>query len=520
MSSIGRIYKVTTYGESHGLTIGAIVENFPSNFKIDKKFIQHQLNRRKPGQSILINTNRKEEDIVEIHSGIENDVSLGTPILLLIKNKDQRPQDYAENCINKKIDKNCALKSLINLTPRPGHADLVYLNKYGIKSSSGGGRSSARETAARVAAGALAETFLKHKYNINIFSFVRSVGNIELNKIYLTNLNKNISLNLNRDNVDYLGSFNIFFLDNQSIYIEKLFYNKFELIFLLNVYLNKLYFVVKNVHNIEDVKIKELDIDDFKKNNYFKLDINNTKLNIVCLNFKYTEFEKSKDINSIIAINISVNSETLDNVCSLEFVLLENINIRSIDPITSIKMILNIIQTKKEKDSLGGILTCVIENIPKTLGEPCFDKLEAELAKAMLSIPSTKGFEIGSGFEGTKLKGSNHNDMNYYNCNNKINNNELCEYKSSLKSSTNYAGGVLGGISSGETLYFNVAFKPVSTIGIPQLTCNYNNETNLLENKGRHDPCVVNRAVPIVESMSAIVILDLVLLQNSRLFCN
>jgi len=347
MSTFGNIFKITTFGESHSKAVGVVVDNFPPNFKIDFDSIQHQLNRRKPGQS-NITTPRNENDIFTVLSGIENGKSLGSPICFMVPNQDTKPEDYKQH----------------ELIPRPSHADFTYLWKYGIHASSGGGRSSARETIGRVIAGALAEQILK-LHNIEIIAYVSQVGNIKL---------ENIDGNLSRDLVDV-----------------------------------------------------------------YKTRCPNEQTN--------TKIEE------------------------------------------------HILDLKNKGDSVGGKITCIVRNCPRGLGEPVFNKLEAELAKAMLSIPATKGFELGSGFKCVEMNGSNHND--------------LWLHDTDFYTETNNNGGVIGGISNGEDIYFSVAFKPPATILMDQKTSNLQGEETILKAKGRHDPCVVPRAIPIVESMTALVLLDL-----------
>lgn len=358
-STFGTLLKVSTFGESHCKAVGAIVDGCPANLELCENDIQPQLSRRRPGQSNLT-TPRDEVDKVFILSGCENGKTLGTPIGLMVNNLDQKPNDYKE----------------MSNVPRPSHADFTYQEKYGNRASSGGGRSSARETIGRVAAGAIAEKWLKINYGIEIVSWVSGVGNISINNISHTDIT--------RDLVD------------------------------------------ANLIRCPDKKIAK-------------------------------------------------------------------------------KMINLIEETRDRKDSVGGVLTCVIKNVPIGLGEPVFDRLEAKLAQAMLSIPATKGFEIGSGFNGTQMFGSNHNDLFEKKNNGK------------LGTKTNNSGGVQGGISNGEPIIFRVAFKPPATIGISQETSTFNGEKVSLEAKGRHDPCVVPRAVPIVESMSALALMDLVLRQKYRI---
>lgn len=348
-NSFGKIFRITTCGESHGGAVAVIIDGCPSNFEVNIEDIQKELDRRKPGQS-HITTSRKESDKVHILSGIFDGKTTGSPILLLCYNEDAKPQDYEH------------LKNVF----RPSHADFTYLEKYGIRDYRGSGRASARETIARVAAGAIAKKYLTEKLNIEILAYVTQVGNIKAN-------------------------------------------------------------IDRSMVNATDI-----------------------------------------EANIVRCPNQEVATQ----------------------------MINKIEEIKKQGDSLGGIIECVIRNAPIGLGEPVFDKLHADLGKAMLGINTVKGFEIGSGFESASMLGSEHNDEFTLND----------EQKISLK--TNYAGGVLGGISNGEDIYFKVAFKPVSTISKTQHTLNINHEEVTLNATGRHDPCVLPRAVIIVEAMSALVIMD------------
>jgi chorismate synthase len=349
VNSYGQLFRITTFGESHGPAIGVILDGCPAGLEIDELFIQSELDRRKPGQS-KITTQRKEDDTFKILSGVFEGRSTGTPIAMVIENQDQRSKDYSH----------------IAETFRPSHADYTYDAKYGNRDYRGGGRSSARETAARVAAGAIAKLLLK-KNNVEINSFVSQVGNI-------------------------------------------------------------------------------------KAPHYTQLDLNKTEDNIV----------------------------------------------RCPDALTAEKMIAYIDQIRLERDTVGGIVTCVIKNTPVGLGEPVFDKLHAELGKAMLSINAVKGFEYGSGFEGVALRGSQHND-------------EFYSDGGRVRTKTNFSGGIQGGISNGEDIYFNVAFKPVATIMQDQQTVDKHGNEATVSGKGRHDPCVVPRAVPIVEAMTALVLADFLL---------
>ncbi|MFN8576831.1 MAG: chorismate synthase [Candidatus Sericytochromatia bacterium] len=353
-NTFGNLFKITTFGESHGVGIGLIIDGFPSGIEIDLELIKTDLERRKPGQS-KITTQRKENEEFEILSGIFENKSTGTPISIIIKNSDQRSGDYSH----------------IANSYRPSHADYTYQEKYGIRDYRGGGRSSARETAARVIGGSFAKMFLK-KYNIEITAYVSQVGNIKIDK------------------------------------------------------------------------------------NYKELDFNLIEENIV----RCPDIQKANEM-----------IELIDNI-------------------------------RKEGDTIGGIITCVIKNTPIGIGEPVFNKLHAELAKAMMSINAVKGFEYGSGFNSVSMKGSEHNDI-FYNDSGKI------------KTKTNLSGGIQGGISNGEDIYFNTAFKPVATIMQEQDSIDINGNETKVKGKGRHDPCVVPRAVPIIEAMSALVIADYILINNA-----
>ncbi|TVZ10047.1 chorismate synthase [Cellulophaga sp. RHA_52] len=348
-NTFGNLFKVATFGESHGVAIGGVIDGCPSGIELDLDAIQTELNRRKPGQSKIV-TQRKEPDTVEFFSGIFEGKTTGTPIGFAIRNTNQKSHDYSH----------------IKDSYRPSHADYVYDKKYGFRDYRGGGRSSARETASRVVAGAIAKQFLS---NIKINAFVSQVGELKLNK------------------------------------------------------------------------------------NYTELNLADTELNPV----------------------------------------------RCPDQEMAAKMESYIKEIKKEGDTIGGVITCVIQNVPIGLGEPAFDKLHAELGKAMLSINAVKGFEYGSGFNGVTMKGSEHND----------------QFNTDGTTKTNFSGGIQGGISNGMDIYFNVAFKPVATIIQPYETIDNKGDIVKTQGKGRHDPCVVPRAVPIVEAMAALVLADYTLINNS-----
>jgi len=346
----GTLFRLATYGESHGPAIGGVIDGCPAGIKLDLDAIQNDLNRRKPGQSSIV-TQRKEPDEVSFYSGIFEGKTTGTPIGFAIHNTNQKSNDYSH----------------IKDSYRPSHADYVYDEKYGIRDYRGGGRSSARETASRVVAGAIAKQFLSP---MDIQAYVSGVGTLSL-----------------------------------------------------------------------DSHPSEIDFSSVEQN-----------------------------------------------------------PVRCPDPKMANEMERYIKQIRKEGDTVGGVITCIIKNIPVGLGEPVFDKLHAELSKAMLSINAVKGFEYGSGFKGTQMKGSEHNDL----------------FNSDGTTQTNRSGGIQGGISNGMDIYFNVAFKPVATIMQNQQTINSQGVKVEMQGKGRHDPCVVPRAVPIVEAMSALVLADFMLLKRTN----
>ncbi|PHH73309.1 hypothetical protein CDD80_3909 [Ophiocordyceps camponoti-rufipedis] len=376
-------------GESHGKSVSCIIENCPPGLVLSESDIQPQLNRRRPGQS-AITTPRDEKDRVTIHSGVEAGRTLGTPILLTVPNEDQRPADYGGQTVD--------------LYPRPSHADWTYLAKYGIKASSGGGRSSARETIARVAAGAVAEKWLLETYGIEIVAFVSSVSDIRLFPDENTTPLSRIP-----EFTDLIGS------------------------------------------------ITRARVDEF--------------LPVRCP-------------------NADVSRQIEDRIGQL----------------------------RDQHDSTGGAVICVIRNAPIGLGEPCFDKLEAVLAHAVMSIPAVKGFEVGSGFVGTTLNGSQNNDPFIAAPQEADVNRAGGIPRSILATSSNNSGGIQGGISNGMPIFFRVAFKPPATIGQDQTTARYDGSgQGVLAAKGRHDPCVVPRAVPIVEAMAALTIADALMLQHARI---
>lgn len=346
-NSFGEVFRVTTFGESHGAAIGVVIDGCPAGLAFDLDFIQQQMDRRRPGQSALT-TDRNEADQIEVLSGVFDGKTTGTPLAMLLRNADQRSADYE------------AMKSVY----RPSHADFTYDARYGFRDYRGGGRSSARETAARVAAGAVAQLLLRQA-GVQIQAFVSAVGPIQLNK-------------------------------------------------------------------------------------------------------PYTELDLTGIDDSLV---------------------------RCPDAATASQMEALITQLKAEGDSVGGVITAVASSVPTGLGDPVFDKLEADLAKAMLSINAVKGFEIGSGFAAAAGRGSQFNDA-------------FEQRDGRVRTQSNHSGGIQGGISNGEDIYFRVAFKPVATISKNQQTVTNSGEATELQAKGRHDPCVVPRAVPIVAAMTALVLAD------------
>lgn len=349
-NSFGKLFKLTTFGESHGVAIGGVIDGCPSGIHLDFEAIQSEMDRRKPGQSDIV-TQRKESDVVEFLSGIFEGQTTGTPIGFIIKNTDHKSNDYSH----------------IKDVYRPSHADYTYDKKYGVRDYRGGGRSSARETACRVVAGAIAKQMLK---DVKIHAFTSSVGDIFLDRPYQ----------------------------------------------------------------------------------------------------------------------------------DLDFSKIETNTVRCPDEVVANQMIERIREIRKQGDTIGGTVTCVIQNLPIGLGEPVFDKLHAELGKAMLSINAVKGFEYGSGFCGAKMKGSEHND----------------QFNEDGSTKTNLSGGIQGGISNGMDIYFRVAFKPVATIIQKQNTLDNKGDIVEMQGKGRHDPCVVPRAIPIVEAMAALVLADYTLLRRQE----
>ncbi len=356
-NTFGHLFRITTFGESHGGGVGVVIDGCPPQLEISEAEIQVDLDRRRPGQS-KITTPRKESDTCEIISGVFEGKTLGTSIAILVRNKDARSQDYNEMAVKY----------------RPSHADATYDAKYGIRNWKGGGRSSARETIGRVAAGAIAKKILKQVAGIEIVGYVKRIKDIEAE------------------------------VDSNTVTLEQ---------------------VESNI--------------------------------VRCPNTECAE------------------------------TMIERIDL-----------------ARRDKDSLGGVVECVARHVPRGLGDPVFDKLEADLAKGVMSLPATKGFEIGSGFAGTTMTGSEHNDEFYI------------DENGETRTVSNRSGGVQGGISNGENIVIRVAFKPTATIGKEQKTVTKDGQETLLAAKGRHDPCVLPRAVPMVEAMVALVLCDRLLYNQAQ----
>lgn len=419
----------------------------PAGMELTETDVQPQLTRRRPGQSKLT-TPRDEKDLVTILSGTERGKTLGTPVCLMVKNLNIRPMDYAE----------------MATIPRPGHADYTYQAKYGIRASSGGGRASARETIGRVAAGAIAEKWLDLSFGIEIVAWVSSIGDVQMSNDAMTKP-------WTRKDVDSVGTLRI--MKEPEVWRKCMVQAQIEECEKATIEaradaLYEEYFVsTKNEHGKREV---------------------------------YHDIENQCYTSDGERTRVPLDETTFQRWQSADL-----IPVRCPDVPSACKMSTLVRQVKNEKDSIGGTVTCVIRNVPVGWGEPCFDKLEAMLGHAMLSLPATKAFEIGSGFEGTKLRGSVHNDCFVKG-----------EKEGKLATETNFAGGTLGGISSGQDITFRVAIKPVSTIGVLQKTCDFQGKPCDLEAKGRHDACVLPRAVPLVEAMSALVLADVAMLQKAR----
>jgi len=457
MSTFGTVFRVTTFGESHCKGVGAIIDGVPPRMALTEADVQPQLTRRRPGQSRLT-TPRAEKDLVTILSGTEHGYTLGTPIGLLVKNEDQRPGDYKE----------------MNDVPRPGHADFTYQVKYGTRASSGGGRSSARETIGRVAAGAIAEKWLREQYGLEISCWVDSIGDVRMPDSAIPE--SAAGRGWSRADVDRIGTLRL--LRRPQEWHQ----------------------VTEAEEPDKDARKKKQDAIEIAAEASFLADLHKGSPEL--LSAPTYEDCEAKLYNHEGKL-IETPPPDLDKWRTDELLPL-----RCPHPPTACQMATLIRQVKSESDSIGGSVACVCRNTPAGLGEPVFDRLEAKLAHAMLSLPATKGFEFGSGFGGTRLRGSVHNDPFAA---------AAPGSAVSITSTKNHAGGTLGGISSGSDVYFRVAVKPVSTIGQAQKTSTYDGKPVTLEAKGRHDPCVLPRTPPLVEGMAALVLIDAALLQRTRL---
>jgi len=450
MSSFGTLFRVSTFGESHCKGVGAIIDGCPARLKLTEADIQPQLTRRRPGQSVLT-TPRDEADKVTILSGTERGITLGTPIGLFVPNQNVRPGDYTE----------------MNTVPRPGHAEYTYELKYGTRAASGGGRSSARETIGRVAAGAVAEKWLRESFGTEIVCFVSSIGHVDLPQ---EGLCKPDGSPWTRAEVDARGT------------LQMLMRGAWRKV---------------GTEECEGQKDKQKELQT-------KLDADAEKEFLAA-----PESDSTAAYVDVDGIYYDRNGNVVDAPPNAAALLSDNVMpLRCPHAATAAKMATLIREVKSSKDSIGGVVTCVCTGVPPGLGEPCFDKLEAKLAHAMLSLPATKGFEIGSGFAGTRMRGSEHNDQ--------FKKGEVCDGKQLLATTSNHAGGTLGGISHGADIHFRVPIKPVSTIGQAQQTVSFDGSDATLEARGRHDPCVLPRTPPLVEGMSALVLIDAALMQGAR----
>lgn len=458
MSTFGRVFRVTTFGESHCKSVGCVIDGCPPRLALTEADIQPQLTRRRPGQS-RITTPRDEKDKVTIKSGTERGYTLGTPIALEVDNLNVRPGDYKE----------------MSKVPRPGHADYSYQLKYGIRAASGGGRSSARETIGRVAAGAVADKWLEETYGTRVVAFVTSVG---AEKIEESGMRHPAGLPWTREEVDRAGTLRILRNPGSGWKV-----------------LSAADEADEAVRKQRQAALEKKDEEAFVRGTEEKEDKLPAYLDVE--GNVYTRYGVKLEGDECPA------EEELEEWKSEELV-----PSRCPHAPSACRMVTLIRTVKSEDDSIGGTVACVCTNVPPGLGEPCFDKLEAILAHGILSLPATKGFAIGSGFEGTVLRGSQHNDPFEK---------HVSENGMNLRPKTNYAGGTLGGISSGKDIVFRVAVKPVSTIGQAQDTVDFDGNTTVLAAKGRHDPCVLPRTPPLVESMTSLTLIDAALIQQARM---
>jgi len=500
MSTFGRIFRVTTFGESHCRGVGVIVDGVPPQLNLTEGDVQPQLTRRRPGQS-RITTPRQEKDQVTILSGTEMGITLGTPVAMLVANTNVRPDDYKE----------------MSKIPRPGHADYSYHAKYGIKAASGGGRSSARETIGRVAAGAVAEKWLNEKFGTEISAWVSSVADVHLPKEFERRF-------FTRSEVDRLGRLRV--LRNPSHWrrIDGCKPAKLDGTAVASAKGGSAAAAAAGSSSANSSaaagggQVKKDDVDAFSTPLGTTTASKNGGVETQRAVDSASEAKFVEDVRAGLGKELPAYIDCNGRVLTYEgrvysgtedltsWTTDELIPVRCPHPETAARIATLIRDVREAKDSIGGVVTGSARRVPVGLGEPCFDKLEATLAHGMLSLPATKGFEIGSGFAGTHLRGSQHNDPFRAHP----------TEKSLLMPTSNMAGGTLGGISSGADIFFRVAVKPVSSIGRCQPTVNFNGEATVLEAKGRHDPCVLPRTPPLIEGMTSLVLADAAMLQLAR----
>eukprot|EP00948_MAST-09A_sp_MAST-9A-sp1_P001246 g1246.t1 len=492
MSTFGRVFRVTTYGESHSKGVGVIIDGVPPQLALTESDIQPQLTRRRPGQS-RITTPRSEADIVTIYSGTEHGYTLGTPIGLLVLNKNVRPGDYSE----------------MRKIPRPGHADYTYISKYGTHAASGGGRSSARETIGRVAAGAVAEKWLRLKFGCEISSWVASIGGVSIPQELYGKF-------FTRNEVDTKGRLRVIRPKKWRLHQASTLDSN-----------------ITNGHGgVDKEKLAQAQLETDAASEVAFLE------GVRANDNNAPEFfsEDAEGLPAYLCWDGTVRNalgkilpgETKESTESKGWLTPELIPVRCPIAESACQMATLIRIIKSHHDSIGGTVHGQVRGVPPCLGEPVFDKLEGTLAHAMLSLPATKGFEIGSGFRGTKMRGSQHNDKfkprqveedSNNNGNDSKATNEIDEKKKqvcNLEVRSNNAGGTLGGITSGADLCFRVAVKPVSTIGQSQETAGFDGIMTKLAARGRHDPCVLPRTPPLIEGMTALCVADAAMLQLAR----
>lgn len=476
MSTFGRIFRVTTSGESHCRGITAIVDGVPPCMQLTEADIQPQLTRRRPGQSKLT-TPRDEKDQVTIMSGTERGMTLGTPIALFVPNQNIRPGDY--NAQKGSSD--------MNNIPRPGHADYTYQAKYGVRASSGGGRSSARETIGRVAAGAIAEKWLRSQYATEVTAFVSAIGTVQMPEKHARHPSGRA---WTRAEIDENGRLLVLRKPGRGASTGG----------------------EANTSGWRRVLRAEVADDAARALLQAELDAADEEIFV-----EQGLHQKGRDADARTPAYLDVagnvygrNGDRIsasDTPTDLEAWKTDDLlHVRCPHTPSACRMSSLCREVKADDNSIGGVATGVCTNMPVGLGEPCFDKLPAVMSHAMLSLPATKGFEFGSGFEGTKLRGSQHNDVF-----------EADESGSGLlRTASNNAGGTLGGISNGADFTYKVAFKPVSTIAKGQHTATFDGKKAFLESRGRHDPCVLPRTPPLLEAMAAIVLADATMVQLTR----